>query len=170
MISTFNVFHVATHVTITGCLAATFFKQAVVDTTRQTLYDAEDRLSVGAAVSNFCLSTACLVLASHRTAKKLLSGDFTPKDNLPLLAGDIYTPAPSRIQRRKRLSLDSDTTIVADDDDYLKEFDTPDLPLLATDSFTTISTVPLLINTTPPQSIIKPPDTMRIVHQHKRQV
>lgn len=98
MIFTSNVFHTAAHVTITGCLAATFIKpeQAVVDTTCQTLlYDAEDRLSVGAAVSRFCLSTACLVAASHRTAKKSLSGDFISKDNPSLLAGDIYTSAPS---------------------------------------------------------------------------
>jgi hypothetical protein len=39
-------------------------------------------------VSNFCLKTAFLVLASHKTVKKILNGDFTP---LPPLAGDIYT-------------------------------------------------------------------------------
>jgi hypothetical protein len=70
-------------------------------------------------VSKFCLSIAILVLTSHRTAKKLLRGDFTPKDNLPPLAGGIYTPAPSRIRGHVHFSIDSDTTLVADDD-FLK--------------------------------------------------
>ncbi|KAG1881288.1 hypothetical protein F4604DRAFT_1747389, partial [Suillus subluteus] len=35
-----------------ACLAATFFKQTVFDTTHQELYNAGDRLSVGAAVAN----------------------------------------------------------------------------------------------------------------------
>ncbi|KAG2042467.1 hypothetical protein BDR03DRAFT_559954 [Suillus americanus] len=176
MISTSYVFHGVAHVTITGCLAATFFKQTVCDTTRQELHNAGDRLSVGAAVANFYLKTACLVLASHRTTKKILNGDFTSNDNPPPLAGDIYTPAPSRIKRHKRFSIDSDTTLVADDDDYLEDFDapqTPELLLATTDSSTTLIPTVHFINTNPPQSIItppKPPDTVRIVNRRKQQV
>ncbi|KAG1876538.1 hypothetical protein DFJ58DRAFT_909793 [Suillus subalutaceus] len=172
MISTSNVFHGVAHVTITGCLAATFFKQTVFDTTRQELYSAGDRLSVGAAVANFCLKTACLVLASHRTTKKILNGDFTLDDNPP---PDIYTPAPSRIQRHKRFSIDSDMTFVADDDDYLKDFDTPptpELPLATTDSSTTLISTVHFFNTNPPQPITippKPPDTVRIANRRKHQ-
>ncbi|KAG1804499.1 uncharacterized protein BJ212DRAFT_1393448 [Suillus subaureus] len=174
MIFTSNVLHGVAHVTITGCLAATFFKQTVFDATRQELYNAGDRPSVGAAVTKFCLKTACLVIASHRTTKKILGGDFTLKDNPPPLAGDIYTPAPSRTQRHKRFSIDSDTTLVADDDDYLKDFDAPPshyLPLLATPDLS-IPTVPFFFNTNLQSITIlpKPPDAVHIANRRKRQV
>ncbi|KAG1741112.1 hypothetical protein EDB19DRAFT_1706345, partial [Suillus lakei] len=191
MISSSTVLHGTAHITITGCIAACFFKKAVFDTTHDILYDADNKLSLGAAVSNFCLSTGILVLASHRTARKLLNGEFTTKDDPHPLAGDIYTPAPSKIERHKRFSMDSDTTLVADDDDdYTKDFDgdsedgnpvqrtttialnnpaPPTPPLTPATSSTT--TVPLF-TTTPTQSItppLKPPDTMRIVNRRKHE-
>ncbi|KAG1741138.1 hypothetical protein EDB19DRAFT_1706552 [Suillus lakei] len=182
MISSSTVLHGTAHITITGCLAACFFKKAVFDTTHQELYDADNRLSVGAAASQFCLSTVILVLASHRTARKLLNGEFATKDDL---AGDIYTHAPSKIERHKRFSMDSDTTLVADDDDYTKDFDgdsedgdpvqrtttialnnpAPPTPATPSTSTTTVPSTPTQSITTP----LKPPDMMCVVNRRKHQ-
>jgi len=178
-ISTFNtcqddyptVFSSTTHVTITGTdlphnpnfqvsiayLATTFFKQTVFDTTCKKIYDADNRPSLGIVVSNFCLKTAFLVLASHKTVKKILNGDFTP---LPPLAGDIYTLRGTSASHGLGHEC---MTLVADD--YLEDLDTPatpESPLPATlDSPTTKKQCLFFLL---PQSIILPPKSLDTEH------
>ncbi|KAG2145192.1 hypothetical protein DEU56DRAFT_789327 [Suillus clintonianus] len=140
MIYTSAVFHGTARVTITGLLTVSFFKKAAVDHAAQVIHSAEKVtiVTIGLAAADLCLSTAILLLASDRTARKLLSGDFNqPKDKSPSLYSDnmpeTSTPptSPSTdftdysapltgttpVPRQKRFSVESHTTLVADDDD-----------------------------------------------------
>ncbi|KAG1775974.1 hypothetical protein EV702DRAFT_409647 [Suillus placidus] len=130
MISTSTVLNGAARLTVTGFLAVSFFKQTAVDHAAKVIQEAErvTIVTIGLAAADLCLSTAILFLASDRTARKLLSGDFNAPDSPPLpgnIIADIYTHPPSRAQRRKRFSIESDTTLVADDDnnDFIDDLD-----------------------------------------------
>ncbi|KAG1891184.1 hypothetical protein F4604DRAFT_1913999 [Suillus subluteus] len=81
MISTSTVLHGAARVTITGFLAVSFFKKTAADHAAKVIQKAEriTILTIGLAAADFCLSTVILLLASDRTARKLLSGDFNQK-------------------------------------------------------------------------------------------
>ncbi|KAG1782658.1 hypothetical protein EV702DRAFT_1065918 [Suillus placidus] len=122
MISTYTVLNGAARLTVTGFLAVSFFKKTAVDHAAKVIQEAErvTIVTIGLAAADLCLSTAILFLASDRTARKLLSGDFNTPDSPP---PDIYTHPPSRAQRRKRFSIESDTTLVADDDDFINNLD-----------------------------------------------
>ncbi|KAG2340653.1 hypothetical protein BDR05DRAFT_966512 [Suillus weaverae] len=129
MISTSTVLNGAARLTVTGFLAVSFFKKTAVDHAAKVIQEAErvTIVTIGLAAADLCLSTAILFLASDRTARKLLSGDFNAPDSPPLPGNniaDIYTHPPSRAQRRKRFSIESDTTLVADDDnDFIDNLD-----------------------------------------------
>ncbi|KAG2349723.1 hypothetical protein BDR05DRAFT_955585 [Suillus weaverae] len=121
MISTSTVLNGAARLTVTGFLAVSFFKKTAVDHAAKVIQEAErvTIVTIGLAAADLCLSTVILFLASDRTARKLLSGGFNTPDSPPLPGNnitDIYTHLPSRAQRRKRFSIESDTTLVADDD------------------------------------------------------
>ncbi|KAG2144795.1 hypothetical protein BD769DRAFT_932450 [Suillus cothurnatus] len=133
MISTSTVLNGAARVTITGFLTVSFFKKTAVVHAAEVIQKAErvTIVTIGLAAADLCLSTAILILASDRTARKLLNGDFNQKhapDSPPLARNnitDIYTHFPSRAQRCKRFSIESDMTLVADDDndDFINDFD-----------------------------------------------
>ncbi|KAG2078148.1 hypothetical protein BDR04DRAFT_1226920 [Suillus decipiens] len=125
MISTTTILNGAARVTVTGFLAVSFFKKTAVDHAAKVVQKAErvTIVTIGLAAADLCLSTAIL-LASDRTARKLLNDDFNQKytpDSPPLPGNntaDIYTHLPSRTKRYKRFSVESDTTLIADGNDF----------------------------------------------------
>ncbi|KAG2358845.1 hypothetical protein BDR07DRAFT_1379122 [Suillus spraguei] len=138
------IFDGAAHVTVAGCLGAFFFKQTVVDRTSKVVKEAEN-VTAGLVISELCISVVVLVLASNKTARILLSKDAQPppKHNLAELNhfairinciesnhkdSDCCTSSfTSPVQNTKRLSIDSDTTLVDHcDDDFAKDFSDAD--------------------------------------------
>ncbi|KAG0709246.1 hypothetical protein DFH29DRAFT_221315 [Suillus ampliporus] len=166
MIST--LFNGAAYLTVTGYLAVSFYKEAVIDPAYQLMYKAE-KVSIGAIASNFCISNIILALASDKAARKFLKDinekpaalkDDSAEPN-PSLTGDNvvdtsspfpsqppssspssshiiateattrgaspatcpapYHTLPSPIEKRKRFSIDSDDTLVPDDDESVKD-------------------------------------------------
>ncbi|KAG2367428.1 hypothetical protein BDR07DRAFT_1393323 [Suillus spraguei] len=126
MIFTTTILNGAARVTVNGFLAVSFFKKTAVDHAAKIVQKAErvTIVTIGLAAADLCLSTAILLLASDRTARKLLNGDFNQKyapDSPPLPGNntaDIYTYLPSRAKRYNRFSVESDTTLVADYNDF----------------------------------------------------
>ncbi|KAG1854825.1 hypothetical protein DFJ58DRAFT_841308 [Suillus subalutaceus] len=111
-----------------------------------------ENVTTGLVISELCISVTVLALVSHKTAQILLSKDaqFPPKLNLaefniPLIctkssissnqiANDSYCTSPSTCTlctpllptspnwNAKRLSIDSDTTLINHNDDFVKDF------------------------------------------------
>lgn len=129
MISISTVLHGAARLinTITGFLVVSFFKKTVADYAAKVIQKAErvTIVTIGLAAADLCLSTAILLFASDRTARKLLSGDFNQKHlpDPPPFSGnniaDIYTHLLSKARRHKRFSIESDTTLVANDNNFI---------------------------------------------------
>ncbi|KAG2143547.1 uncharacterized protein EDB93DRAFT_1155729 [Suillus bovinus] len=120
------IFDSAAHVTVAGCLGAFFFKHTVVDRTFKAVKKAES-ITAGLVISELCISVAALVLASHRTAQIILSKEAQspPKHNL----AEFNTPLISVICKKnaKRLSIDSDTTLVDHDNDFVRDLSDADI-------------------------------------------
>ncbi|KAG0702510.1 hypothetical protein DFH29DRAFT_1069113 [Suillus ampliporus] len=155
-----SVFNGAAHATITGYLIVSYFKEAVLDPTRQLMYKTKKISDLGVVAPHFCLSTLILIFASNKAARDFLDDDIkqqpaplhdSAQPNLPF-TGDITSniPAPlafspsntiaieafddsptacstprtllliSPTQKPKRFSIDSDATLVTDDDDSVK--------------------------------------------------
>ncbi|KAG0709273.1 hypothetical protein DFH29DRAFT_1065197 [Suillus ampliporus] len=77
MISTI-AFNGAAHVTVTGYLMASFFKEAVLDHTSQVIREAE-KVTAGLVVSDFLLSTTILFLAANQAARLFLRDGINQK-------------------------------------------------------------------------------------------
>ncbi|KAG1746655.1 uncharacterized protein EDB91DRAFT_1245842 [Suillus paluster] len=74
-----TLFNGAAHLTVTGYLTVSFFKEAVLDPTNQLMDKAEKVSNLGVVASNFCLSTMNLLLASNKAAPQFLSSDIKQK-------------------------------------------------------------------------------------------
>ncbi|KAG2150406.1 hypothetical protein DEU56DRAFT_898830 [Suillus clintonianus] len=173
MIPTSAVFRGTARITITGLLTVSFFKKAAVDHAAQVIHTADKVtiVTIGLAAADLCLSTAILILASDRTARKLISGDFNQsKENSPSLPSNNMTDTSSPptsppmdstpyitpftgttpVPRQKRLSMESHTTLVADDD--------------VDDNNSSESDSGFFVNESK-----KPPDTERILKRRQQQ-
>ncbi|KAG2125020.1 hypothetical protein DEU56DRAFT_916750 [Suillus clintonianus] len=134
-----TIYDGAVHVSLSGCLAAFLFKQTIMDRTTKAIKEA-DHVTASLVASELCFNTAVLLLASHKTARILLGKDNKPDLAPPINENNLSaaislssnlssTSTPnnattppllpsSPMQRPKRHSLDSDITLVDNDDDF----------------------------------------------------
>ncbi|KAG0700537.1 hypothetical protein DFH29DRAFT_1070107 [Suillus ampliporus] len=98
-----SVFNGAARATITGYLIISYFKEAVLDSTRQLMYEMKKVSDLGVVAPHFCLSTLILIFASNKAAQDFLSDDIkqqpTPlhdsaQPNLPF-TGNITSNIPA---------------------------------------------------------------------------
>ncbi|KAG0691938.1 hypothetical protein DFH29DRAFT_616664 [Suillus ampliporus] len=98
-----SVFNGAAHATITGYLIVSYFKEAVLDPTRQLMYETKKVSDLSVVAPHFCLSTLILIFASNKAARDFLSDDIkqqpaplhdSAQPNLPF-TGDITSNIPA---------------------------------------------------------------------------
>ncbi|KAG0700217.1 hypothetical protein DFH29DRAFT_933266 [Suillus ampliporus] len=136
MIST--VFNGAAYLAVTGYLAVSFYKEAVVGPTYQLVYEAD----LGAIALNFCISTVILQghqrearserrsnlsltgdnSSSHSSSSRVIATEVTTYGASPVTCPThCHNALPSQIQKPKCYSIDSDDTLAADDDELVKD-------------------------------------------------
>ncbi|KAG0691588.1 hypothetical protein DFH29DRAFT_1085501 [Suillus ampliporus] len=100
-----SVFNGAARATITGYLVVSYFKEAVLDPTRQLMYETKKVSDLGVVAPHFCLSTLILIFASNKAARDFLSDDIKQQPaplhdpaelNLPF-TGDITPNIPASL-------------------------------------------------------------------------
>ncbi|KAG2121240.1 hypothetical protein DEU56DRAFT_918316 [Suillus clintonianus] len=114
-----TIFDGAAHVTVSGCLAAFLFKRTIVDRTSKAIKEAENTARI-LLRNDTEPNLAPLAINESNFSAALSISSIYSSTSTPTNSTAPCTPLlpSSPVQRPKRLSIDSDVTLVDNDDDF----------------------------------------------------